>query len=252
MAISPLWPKPPRWPIQPGAVDPNQRWVWHTRPRFILPLWEHASAGAAQRYVRLAQTRRTARTWQFNAGATAMLTFGAALAMAQDTSRTRPRSDRRLPISKEAAGEVVREIVRTDTVMIYRTDTVQLTRRDTVRITRTRIDTVIPRLPKYPYPAGFYGGAIATQFLDETPKCPVILHFGKKDQHITPDHWEKIRERHPDVPLYLYDADHGFFSPDRPPSIFDPDCARLARLRTLQLFQQAANPRSHADADLGV
>ena len=74
MAISPLWPKPPRWPIQPGAVDPNQRWVWHTRPRFILPLWEHASAGAAQRYVRLAQTRRTARTWQLNTGAAAMRT----------------------------------------------------------------------------------------------------------------------------------------------------------------------------------
>src|SRR5918994_3929490 len=74
MAISPLWPKPPRWPIQPGAVDPNQRWVWHTRPRFILPLWEHAGAGAAQRYVRLAQTRRTARTWQVNTGAAAMRT----------------------------------------------------------------------------------------------------------------------------------------------------------------------------------
>jgi hypothetical protein len=74
MAISPLWPKPLRWPIQPGAVDPNQRWVWHTRPRFILPLWEHASAGAAQRYVRLAQTRRTARTWQLNTGAAALRT----------------------------------------------------------------------------------------------------------------------------------------------------------------------------------
>ena len=74
MAISPLWAKPPRWPIQPGAVDPGQRWVWHTRPRFILPLWEHASAGAAQRYVRLAQTRRTARTWQLNTGAAAMRT----------------------------------------------------------------------------------------------------------------------------------------------------------------------------------
>jgi hypothetical protein len=73
MAISALWPKPPRWPIQPGTVDPNQRWVWHTRPRFILPLWEHASAGAAQRYVRLAPTRRTARTWQLNTGAAAML-----------------------------------------------------------------------------------------------------------------------------------------------------------------------------------
>jgi hypothetical protein len=74
MAISPLWPKPPRWPIQPGAVDPNQRWVWHTRPRFILPSWEHAGAGAAQRYGRLAQTRRTARTWQLNSGAAAMRT----------------------------------------------------------------------------------------------------------------------------------------------------------------------------------
>src|ERR671912_1823085 len=74
MAISPLWPKRPRWPIQLGTVDPNQRWIWHTRPRFILPLWEHASAGAAQRYVRLAQTRRTARTWQLNTGAAAMQT----------------------------------------------------------------------------------------------------------------------------------------------------------------------------------
>ena len=33
MAISPLWPKPPRWPIQPGAVDPGGRWVWHTLVR---------------------------------------------------------------------------------------------------------------------------------------------------------------------------------------------------------------------------
>ncbi|MGH6919715.1 MAG: LamG-like jellyroll fold domain-containing protein [Geminicoccaceae bacterium] len=37
-------------------------------------MWEHAGAGAAQRYVRLAQTRRTARTWQLNTGAAAMQT----------------------------------------------------------------------------------------------------------------------------------------------------------------------------------
>ena len=94
--------------------------------------------------------------------------------------------------------------------------------------------------------SGFYGGGIATQFLNETPKCPVILHFGKKDQHITPDHWEKIREAHPDVPVYVYDADHGFFSPDRPPTIHDPDSARLSRLRTLQLFQTAAGVKAEA------
>jgi hypothetical protein len=71
MAISPLWRKPPRWPIQPGAVDPNQRRVWHTRPRFILPLWEHAGAGAAQRYRRIGSG---ARVWQLNTGAAAMRT----------------------------------------------------------------------------------------------------------------------------------------------------------------------------------
>jgi hypothetical protein len=89
-------------------------------------------------------------------GATAMLVVGAALVSAQDTSKAKPRSERRIPISKEAPGEVV----RTDTVMIYRTDTLQLTTRvvDTVRMTRTRVDTVIPRLPKYTYPRGFYGG----------------------------------------------------------------------------------------------
>jgi len=101
-------------------------------------------------------------TFRFTAktlfGATALLGLGAMLANAQDTSRARPRSERRLPISKESPGEVV---LRTDTVMIYRTDTVQLTRRivDTVHVTRTRIDTVIPRLPAYHYPRGFYAGA---------------------------------------------------------------------------------------------
>jgi hypothetical protein len=60
-----------------GKLHPaieGQRWVWHTQPRFILPVWEHASAGTAQRYVCLAQTRRTARTWQLNTGAAAMRT----------------------------------------------------------------------------------------------------------------------------------------------------------------------------------
>ena len=94
--------------------------------------------------------------------------------------------------------------------------------------------------------SGFYGGAIAPQMLDEQPKCPVILHFGKKDQHILPEHWEKIREAHPDTPVYIYDADHGFFSPDRPPEVFDADSARLARLRTLQLFQKSSGVRAEA------
>jgi carboxymethylenebutenolidase len=86
----------------------------------------------------------------------------------------------------------------------------------------------------------FYGGLISS-FVTETPRVPVILHFGKLDAHITPDHWDKIQAAHPDTPLYLYDADHGFFSHDRPH--FDPEPANLARLRTLQFFHQAASGR---------
>jgi carboxymethylenebutenolidase len=87
----------------------------------------------------------------------------------------------------------------------------------------------------------FYGGLIAN-FAGETPKVPVILHFGKKDAHITPDQWAKIEAAHPDVPLYLYDADHGFFSHDR--ADYDPEPARLARLRTLQVFHQSASGKA--------
>ena len=54
MPINPVWPKPYRWQIQPGTRA-DQRWVWHTQPRFIMPLWEDARPGTAQRYVRLAQ-----------------------------------------------------------------------------------------------------------------------------------------------------------------------------------------------------
>ena len=85
-------------------------------------------------------------------GAAALLSLGASWAVAQDTTRT--RSQRRIPISKEAPGEVV----RVDTVMVYRTDTLHLTtlRVDTLRQTHTeyRVDTVT----KYPPPMRIRGG----------------------------------------------------------------------------------------------
>ncbi len=86
--------------------------------------------------------------------------------------------------------------------------------------------------------AAYYGGSIA-DFADETPRCPIILHFGKKDHYITPDKRERIAASHPDIPIYLYDADHGFYSDDRPDYQVEP--AALSKLRTLQLFHQAAS-----------
>jgi carboxymethylenebutenolidase len=88
--------------------------------------------------------------------------------------------------------------------------------------------------------AAYYGRRIS-ELVSEIPRAPIILHFGKKDGSIPPDRVEEIRAAHPDVPIFLYDAGHGFVSDRR--ADYDPDSARLARLRTLQLFAQHGGGR---------
>lgn len=82
--------------------------------------------------------------------------------------------------------------------------------------------------------SGYYGSLIP-QFADETPRCPVILHFGKHDKSIPLEGIEKVRARHPDVEVHLYDAGHGFNSDRR--SDYHEESASLARQRTLALFR---------------
>lgn len=82
----------------------------------------------------------------------------------------------------------------------------------------------------------FYGRRIS-ELVDETPKAPTILHFGKTDASIPMEKVEEIREKHPDLPIYLYDAGHGFVSDRR--RDYHADSARLARLRTLALFARS-------------
>ncbi|OYX31195.1 MAG: hypothetical protein B7Y99_10805 [Caulobacterales bacterium 32-69-10] len=81
----------------------------------------------------------------------------------------------------------------------------------------------------------FYGGGIAGN-REEQPRCPVILHFGKRDELIPLTDVEAIKARHMEVPVFLYEAGHAFMAP----SDYDADSARLARLRTLQLFHRSA------------
>jgi len=88
--------------------------------------------------------------------------------------------------------------------------------------------------------ACFYGRRIS-ELVDETPKVPTILHFGKSDPTIPLEKVEEIRERHPELPIYLYDAGHGFVSDRR--ADYDPDSARLARLRTLAHFSRNGGGR---------
>lgn len=81
----------------------------------------------------------------------------------------------------------------------------------------------------------YYGGRIA-EHASEKPKCPVLMHFGKQDAHIPPSEIEQIRRHHPDVPLFLYNAGHGFNCDQR--DSYEPNSAALARQRTLEFLRQ--------------
>jgi len=79
----------------------------------------------------------------------------------------------------------------------------------------------------------YYGGNIV-QFKDEQPSCPTLLHFGARDAHITPDKVQAIREAHPEVPIHVYDAPHGFSCNDR--EEYTPEAAREAKAITLKFL----------------
>ncbi|HVP84294.1 MAG TPA: dienelactone hydrolase family protein [Rhizomicrobium sp.] len=81
--------------------------------------------------------------------------------------------------------------------------------------------------------SGYYGGNIG-QMADWQPKCPTILHFGEHDHGIPMDVVNKVKELHPDVPVYIYDAGHGFNSDRR--SDYNEAAAKLGKQRTLDLF----------------
>ncbi len=82
---------------------------------------------------------------------------------------------------------------------------------------------------------GYYGGAVA-DFTQETPRCPVLLHFGETDASIPKEHWDRIREAHPAIPMHIYPAGHGFNCDERA-SYHEPS-ARLARQRTLEFLRK--------------
>ena len=81
----------------------------------------------------------------------------------------------------------------------------------------------------------YYGGQII-DFVDGSPQCPVMLHFGEKDAFITSEHVETIRQAHQGVPIFTYPAGHGFNCEQR--ADYDEESATLARSRTLELISE--------------
>jgi hypothetical protein len=100
----------------------------------------------------------------------AIFALDASAASAQDTTRTRPRSTKRIPITKEAPGEVASTPAappRVDTVTVYKTDTLRLTHTDTVNVTKTQTITKVDTVQQQIFPemmkqiGGFYIGVAA-------------------------------------------------------------------------------------------
>lgn len=79
----------------------------------------------------------------------------------------------------------------------------------------------------------YYGGQIIP-YVNEKERCPLLMHFGDKDQSIPLSDVEKIRQAHPNAEIHVYPADHGFNCDQR--ASYDAPSASLARQRTLEFL----------------
>jgi carboxymethylenebutenolidase len=82
---------------------------------------------------------------------------------------------------------------------------------------------------------GYYGGQIA-RFSQESPRVPVLLHFGKQDAHIPRADVEKVHAAHPEAEICWYDAGHAFNNDTR--ASYNAEAAREAMARTLAFFNR--------------
>lgn len=85
-------------------------------------------------------------------------------------------------------------------------------------------------------PSASYYGSRDVPFLGETPKAPLIFHFGERDKSIPPEMVQQHRDALPQMPVHTYPADHGFNCDAR--ASYDPASAKLARKRTLAFFAE--------------
>jgi carboxymethylenebutenolidase len=85
--------------------------------------------------------------------------------------------------------------------------------------------------------ASAYYGSLLPAFKSAEPKCPVIAHFGRADAHIPMEGVEAFDAARPEVPVYVYEAGHGF-ARERSDD-YDAASDALAFKRTLDLFSDS-------------
>ena len=82
---------------------------------------------------------------------------------------------------------------------------------------------------------GYYGGMVP-ELAGERPNCPVMLHFGEQDQSIPIAGVDKVKAAHPELPVHIYPAGHGFNCDQR--GSYHAESAALARERTLAFLHE--------------
>ena len=81
----------------------------------------------------------------------------------------------------------------------------------------------------------YYGGGMLEAGAEQ-PRCPVMCHFGERDGNIPVAGVRQFAAAHPNVQVFIYDADHGFNCDQR--GSYDATAARLARERSLAFMGQ--------------
>jgi carboxymethylenebutenolidase len=90
-------------------------------------------------------------------------------------------------------------------------------------------------VPGFSCAVAYYGGGMPDA-VAQTPRCPVLAHFGELDAMIPVAGVQALAAAHPTAQVHLYPAGHGFNCDQR--SSFDADSATLARRRTLAFLRQ--------------
>jgi carboxymethylenebutenolidase len=82
---------------------------------------------------------------------------------------------------------------------------------------------------------GYYGSKIS-QYVEERPRCPVILHFGNRDRAIPESDVTRIVQAQPDVPVFMYDAGHAFNRAGGPN--YSAEAATVAWSRSVKFLKE--------------
>jgi carboxymethylenebutenolidase len=87
-------------------------------------------------------------------------------------------------------------------------------------------------------PSVSYYGARNLSFLGESPKAPVMFHFGDEDASIPPEAVTKHRQMLPQMAVYNYAGAGHAFNRDIDPHHYHEASAKLAWQRTLAFFDK--------------